>query len=347
MDQVSIPFDEFEHADAAVPDAPRGIAARWTLAGLRIISIASLWTAIITACFIVLSRTIPLIIGGPLPFSVKSAIPLIAIGVSYISLVLTLPRTPAQLLVGVLMGLAFALWGTEQFLKDRQIASFIDDCVVFLFVTDLSIVIRRNFRECASESRLRKARLPVRKTIKSFNFSAQPSLDETLIRTLLQGGYIDRRENVLIVGNPGTGKTHIATALGHAACMQGKEVLFTTASALVSELIDAYGGRRLRQFHRRLERLDLLIIDDVGYAAFSETEAHLFFDVLRAGYERRSVVIATTAPLEKWSEIFGSEVVAKAAADRLSDRGHMLRATGDSYWKPGRKVVAAPKFRAC
>src|SRR5580700_7880930 len=111
MDQVSIPFDEFEHADAAVPDAPRGIAARWTLAGLRIISIASLWTAIITACFIVLSRTIPLIIGGPLPFSVKSAIPLIAIGVSYISLVLTLPRTPAQLLVGVLMGLAFALWG--------------------------------------------------------------------------------------------------------------------------------------------------------------------------------------------------------------------------------------------
>lgn len=299
MDQVSIPFDEFEHTDAIVPDVPRGIVARSTLAVLRIISIASLWTAIVTASFIVLSHTIPLVIGGPLPVSIKSAIPLIAIGVSYITLVFTLPRTPAQLLVGALVGLAFVFWGAEQFLKNRELISFIDDCVVFLFVTDLSIVIRKNFRECAYERRLRKASLPLRKTIKSFNFSAQPGLDEALIRTLLQGDYIERRENVLIVGDSGTGKTHIATALGHAACMQGREVLFTTASALVSELIDAYGSRRLRHFHRKLERLDLLIIDDVGYATFSEMEAHLFFDVLRAAYERRSLVIVTTVPLEK------------------------------------------------
>jgi DNA replication protein DnaC len=129
--------------------------------------------------------------------------------------------------------------------------------------------------------------------------------------------------------------------------MQGSEVLFITASALVSELVDAYGSRRLRQFHRRLERLDLLIIDDVGYGAFSDMEAQLFFEVLRAGYERRSVVVATTVPLEKWGEIFGSEPVAKAAADRLLDRGHLLKATGESYWKPGRKAVVTPKFRAC
>jgi DNA replication protein DnaC len=282
-----------------------------------------------------------------LPVTVKSAIPLITIGVSYVSLVLTLPRTPGQLLVGILVGLAFILWGYEQFLKDRALVAFIDDCVVFLFVTDLSIVIRQNFRECAAERRLRKACLPVRKTIKSFDFAAQPSLDEALFRTLLEGSYVERRENVLIVGNPGTGKTHLVTALGQAACMQGKEVLFTTAPAFVRELVDAYGSRRLRQFHRKLERLDLLMIDDLGYSVFSETEAHLFFEVLRIAYERVSVVIATTAPLEKWGAIFGNETMAKAAADRLSDRGHLLEATGDSYRKPGRKAVAAPKFRAC
>jgi hypothetical protein len=161
MDQVSIPFDEFEHKETAVPATPRGIAARWTGTGLRIISMVSLWVAIATAAFLILGHSIPMITGRPLPISIKSAVPLIAIGISYVSLVLTLPRTPGQLLVGVLMGSAFVLWGAEQFLKDRALVSFIDDCIVFLFVTDLSIVIRQNFRECARARRLRKACLPV------------------------------------------------------------------------------------------------------------------------------------------------------------------------------------------
>ncbi len=289
----------------------------------------------------------PLIIGSQSPVLLKSGVPLIAIGVSYISLVLTLRRTPGQLLVGLLMGVAFVLWGWEQFMADRAMILFIDDCVVFLFVVDLSIVIRHNFRECAGERRVRKACLPVVKTIESFNFAAQPTLDEGLMRTLLGGKYIERRENVLIIGNPGTGKTHLATALGYAACVQGKEVWFTTASAFVSELVDAYGAGGLRRFHGRLDRLDLLIIDEVGYAGFSELESRLLFEVLRAGYERTSFIIATTVPLEKWGEIFGNETVAKAAADRLSDRGHLLKATGDSYRKPGRKAVVIPRFRAC
>jgi len=166
-DQGSIPFDEFEHKNAVVSDVPRGIAARWTLTALRVISFVSLWVAILTAAFLILSHAIPLVIGRPLPLSVKSAVPLIAIGISYVSLVLTLPRTPGQLLVGVLMGLAFVFWGAEQFLNDRALASFIDDCVVFLFVVDLSIVVRQNFRECVSKRRLRKACPPVRKTIES------------------------------------------------------------------------------------------------------------------------------------------------------------------------------------
>lgn len=347
MDQVSIPFDEFEdHAERA-PGPRRGPVGRWTETVLRVLSFAALWAAILTAAFVVLTHAMPLLTGSQSPVLLKSGIPLIAIGASYISLVLTLRRTPGQLLVGLLMGLAFVLWGMEQFLTNRAIILFIDDCVVFLFVVDLSIVIRHNFRECAGERRVRKACLPVVKSIQGFNFAAQPSLDEDLTRTLLGGKYIERRENVLIVGNPGTGKTHLATALGYSACLQGKEVLYATAPAFVSELVDAYGSGRIRQLHRRLARLDLLIIDELGFAGFSELEARLFFEVLRAGYERTSFIVATTVPLEKWGELFGNETVAKAAADRLSDRGHLLKATGESYRKPGRKAVVTPKFRAC
>jgi len=245
------------------------------------------------------------------------------------------------------MGLAFVLWGLEQFLNDQAVISFMDDIVVFLFVVDLSIVIRQNFRSCAGERQVRKACFPVVKTIEDFNFAAQPSIDERLVRTLLQGKYIERRENIVIVGKSGTGKTHLAVALGYAACFQGKRVLFTTASGLVSELIDSYESRRLRRFYRRLDQMDLLIVDEMGYARLSELEARLLFEVLRAGYERTSLVITTTIPLEKWGEVFESGSVARAVADRLTDRGHLLEATGDPYWKPGRKTVVISQFRMC
>ena len=147
MDQVPIPFDEFEHGDATTADTKRGPAARFTIAGLRLISFAALWVAIVTAALVVVRHAIPSL-NGYLPVGyLKSAIPLIAIGVSYNCLMFTLPRKPGQLLVGIFMGLAFILWGAEQYLTDRVLISFIDDCVVFLFVTDLSIVIRQNFRE--------------------------------------------------------------------------------------------------------------------------------------------------------------------------------------------------------
>jgi DNA replication protein DnaC len=347
MDEFSTPFDEFEHPSGIVPALRRGILARWIQAGFRGVSFASLWIAILTASFLIARHAWLWIVGSQPEISLKSAIPLIAIGVSYACLTVTLRRTLGQHLFGILMGLAFALWGLEQFLTDREVISLIDDIVVFLFVADMSIVIRKNFVSCAGERQIRKACFPVVKTIETFNFAARPSIDESLFRALLQGKYIERRENVIIVGNPGTGKTHLATALGYAACRQGKQVLFTTASALVSDLIDAHGSRRLRQFHRRIDRLDLLIIDDIGYMRFSEPGAQLLFEVLRAGYERMSLVITTTIPLEKWAEIFESETEARAAVDRISDRGHLLEATGDSYRRPGRKAVVTPQFRAC
>jgi len=156
-----MPFDEFEHPGESVPRARRGRLGRWTQTGLRVISFTALWVAILTASFVILSHTMPLIIGSQSPVLLKSGIPLMAIGISYISLVLTLPRTPGQVLVGLLMGLAFVFWGLEQFLTNRALISFIDDCVVFLFVADLSIVIRQNYRGRAGERRVRKPSLQV------------------------------------------------------------------------------------------------------------------------------------------------------------------------------------------
>jgi hypothetical protein len=149
MDQGSIPFDEFEPPDKSSPKAPRGRLGRWTRTGLRAISFVALWVAILTATLVLMGYVMPLIVGSRWHVVLKSGVPLIAIGISYISLVPTLPRTPGQFLVGLLMGVAFVLWGSEQFLTDRALISFIDDCIVFLFVVDLSIVIRHNFRERA------------------------------------------------------------------------------------------------------------------------------------------------------------------------------------------------------
>ena len=343
--EFSTPFDEFEHLSRSRPAVRRGTLAHWVQTGLRGLSFVALWVAILTACFLIARHALPLIVGSQPLISLKSAVPLIAIGISYSILIITLRRTLGQRLVGIFMGLAFVLWGLEQFLSDRTVISFMDDIVVFLFVVDLSIVIRQNLRSCAGERQVRNACFPVVKTIESFNFAAQPSINEGLVRTLLQGKYIERRENVVIVGKSGTGKTHLAGALGYAACFQRRRVLFTTASALVTELIDSDESRRLRHFYRRLDQLDLLIVDEMGYMRFSELGTRLLFEVLRGGYERMSFVITTTIPLEKWGEVFESESVARAVADRLTDRGHLLEATGDPYWKPGRNVVASPQFR--
>jgi DNA replication protein DnaC len=343
--EFSTPFDEFEHPSRGGPPVRRGILAHYLQTGLRGLSFCALWVAILTAGFLMVRHTLPLIMGSQPLLALKSAVPLIAIGISYLLLIFTLRRTFGQFLVGIFIGLAFVMWGLEQFLSDRAVISFMDDVVVFLFVVDLSIVIRHNLRSGIGERQVRKACFPLDKTIESFNFAAQSSIDQGHVRTLLEGKYIERRENVVIVGKSGTGKTHLAQALGYAARLQGKRVLFTTASALVRELVESQERRRLRHFYRRLDRLHLLIVDEMGYGRFTELGTQLLFEVLRSGYERTSIVITTTIPLAKWGEAFQSESVARAAADRLTDRGYLLEATGDSYWKPGRNAVISPQFR--
>jgi DNA replication protein DnaC len=183
----------------------------------------------------------------------------------------------------------------------------------------------------AAERRVKNARFPVIKTLDTFDFKAQPSINEKLVRELMVGEYMDHHENVLIVGNSGTGKTHLASALGFAGCMQGSKVRFFTAKALVSYLMEMTDQRQLQRTLRHLEHQNLLILDELGYVPFSKTAAELLFEVIARAYERLSLVVTTNLPFESWTEIFGSERLTGALLDRLTHRVHILEANGPSY----------------
>jgi len=184
----------------------------------------------------------------------------------------------------------------------------------------------------AAERRIRDAAFPVVKTLESFDFSSRPSINQALVRELVGSGeYMAKRENILLVGNPGTGKTHLATALGFAACGQGKRVRFITTTALVTQLLEMRETRTLQRLQKQLERLDLLILDELGYVPFSKTGAELLFDVVGRAYERTSLIVTTNLPFENWTEVLGSERLTGAMLDRLTHRVHILEANGESY----------------
>jgi DNA replication protein DnaC len=183
----------------------------------------------------------------------------------------------------------------------------------------------------AAERRIKAARFPVQKTLESFDFAAQPSLNKSLILELARGEYMDHKENVLLVGNVGTGKTHLACALGFAACGQGKRVRFFTVTGLVNHLLEKREDRTLEKSLKQLERHHLLILDELGYVPFSKAGAELIFEVVSRAYERSSLIVTTNLPFEEWTDVLGSERLTGALLDRLTHRVHILEANGDSY----------------
>jgi DNA replication protein DnaC len=183
----------------------------------------------------------------------------------------------------------------------------------------------------AAERRIRAAKFPVVKTIDTFDFKAQPSINRQLVRELMRGEYVDKRENVLLAGNSGTGKTHIATALAFAACSQGRRVRFYSVTALVTELLEHREERQLRKLFARLDRLHIIVLDELGYVPFSKAGAELLFDVVSRAYERTSLIVTTNLPFESWTEVMGSERLTGALLDRLTHRVHIIEANGESF----------------
>ncbi len=183
----------------------------------------------------------------------------------------------------------------------------------------------------AAERRTKAARFPVVKTLDCFDFAAQPSINQVLVRELMTGEYIARRENVLLVGNSGTGKTHLLTALAFAACQQGHRVRFVTATGLATLLLERREEKQLERFLRQIERMHLLAIDELGYVPFSRAGAELLFEVVSRAYERTSLIVTSNLPFEQWTEVLGSERLTGALLDRLTHRVHILEANGESY----------------
>ena len=181
------------------------------------------------------------------------------------------------------------------------------------------------------ERRIKEARFPAVKSLDSFDFLALPSLNKAMVLELARSEYVTRRENIIAVGNSGTGKSHIAIGLGLAACQKGLSVGFITAASLVHELIEAHDEKRLLRLQRQLAGYKLLIIDELGYVPLSQTGAELLFEVFSQRYERASTIVTSNLPFDEWTGVFASERLTGALLDRLTHHVHILEMNGDSY----------------
>ena len=182
-----------------------------------------------------------------------------------------------------------------------------------------------------AERRIKAAKFPTPKGLDDFDFLAAPSLNKQQILELARCQWIDHRENLVFLGNPGTGKTHLAIALGVAACRRGYHVRFFTAAGLLNALVEARNETALLRLQARLAKVDILILDELGYVPFSKTGAELVFEIISQRYERGSVVLTSNLPFEEWTSVFESERLTGALLDRLTHRVHILPIEGQSY----------------
>lgn len=179
--------------------------------------------------------------------------------------------------------------------------------------------------------RLQEAHLPKLKTLEEFEFQTAPHISAALIRNLAEGAYLQRSEPIVLLGETGTGKTHLATGLAVAACRQRKRVRFTTAAQLVNELGEAKNRSELNRVTNRWTRYELIVIDEMGYVAMPEAAAELLFQVIAGRAERAAVIVTTNLPFSEWTTMFPNARLCKAMLDRLTDQAHIIETGTESY----------------
>lgn len=182
-----------------------------------------------------------------------------------------------------------------------------------------------------TERRIRMAKFPVIKSLDTFDFTAIPELNKSLVLELMRCEWIEKRENVIALGPSGVGKTHTALALGLAACQKGLSVVFKTAAALVHELMEARDEKRLRLLQKQMANTKLLIIDELGYVPFTAVGAELLFEVFSRRYEHGATLVTSNLPFDEWTNVLGSERLTGALLDRLTHYVHILEMNGESY----------------
>jgi DNA replication protein DnaC len=181
------------------------------------------------------------------------------------------------------------------------------------------------------DRRIKEAHLPRVKTLEEFDYTQSPMVSAAKMLELAEGGYIDRAEPILFIGECGTGKTHLLSGLCVAACRQKRRVRFTTAAALVNELVEAKHQLQLRRVMARWSRYDLIAIDEVGYVPLAEVGAEFLFQVVAERAEKAAVIMTTNLPFSEWTQVIPNARLCKALLDRITDRAHILETGTESY----------------